>query len=167
MNNNYVIIGKIGTPYGINGWVKILIYSENIDNIFDLNPWYIEEKDAWSLIELETSRPHGKGIVAKVGGINTPEQARRLTGKKIAVSRSQLPELKANEYYWHDLIGLTVINQRGELLGKISSILETGSNDVLIVKGIKEHAIPYLPGQVIVRVDLAKKEIQVDWELIE
>ncbi len=86
----------------------------------------------------------------------------------MAILRSQLPTLKEDEYYWSDLIGLTVINKEGVELGIVNYLIETGSNDVLVIKSSdgKEHAIPYLPKRVILNIDLEKRLIEVDWELI-
>jgi 16S rRNA processing protein RimM len=87
-----------------------------------------------------------------------------LTGKKIAIRREQRAKLKKNEYYWSDLEGLTVINQHDTVLGKISYLIETGSNDVFVVKGDKEHAIPYLLGDVVISIDLDTRIMRVNWE---
>jgi 16S rRNA processing protein RimM len=167
VNAAYIIVGKIGSTYGIHGWLKIKSYAEFNANLLEYKPWYIQnQQDEWSTIDVESGRMHGKSLIVKFAGIHNPEEARLLTGKIIAITRSQLPKLDENEYYWSDLIGLTVINQNGENLGKVIYLMETGSNDVLIIKGEKEHAIPYLFGKVITNIDLAKKEIHVDWELI-
>jgi len=160
-------VGKIGTTYGVRGWLKIHSYTEFGASILDYTPWYLSnEQDEWDAVEVEDGRMHGNGLIAKLAHVDTPEAARLLTGKKIAASRSQLPQLKKNEYYWSDLEGLTVIDQHGTVLGKVIHLMETGSNDVLIVKGDKEHAIPYLPGSVVLNIDLEKQEIHVNWELI-
>lgn len=165
-NDDYVVIGKVGSTYGIKGWLKILSYSENVVNILNYNSWYIQEKTDWQEIEVQDGKEHGKGIIAKLAGFDTPEKAKILSGKPIAVKRSQMPKLAKNEYYWNDLKGLTVIDQQGQKLGQIIYLLATGSNDVLVVKGAKEHAIPYLPGQVVKSIDLDKGEMHVDWEVI-
>lgn len=161
-----ITIGKIGSTYGIKGWLKVQSYTELGASILDYSPWYIPKDHNWTIIEIESGRPHNNGIIVKLHGVNTPEEARLFTGKEIAITRAQLPPLKENEYYWADLQGLTVINQHGDQLGKVSYLIETGANDVLVVKGEKEHAIPYLPGKVILKVDLEKQEIHVDWEII-
>jgi 16S rRNA processing protein RimM len=165
-SDEFVVVGKIGAPYGIKGWVKIHSFTEWTTDIFDYVPWYLEEAGYWKAFEIVNGKEHGKALIVKLAGFDTPEQVRVLTGKKIAINRTQLPPLKKNEYYWRDLIGLTVINQHGAVLGTISHLLETGSNDVLVVKNDKEHAIPYLPGSVVVSVDLVNREMRVIWELI-
>lgn len=166
MDTDYVIVGKIGTTYGVQGWLKIRTYTEYGAQILTYQPWYLHKNKNWSRVELESSRMHNNGVIAKFVGINTPEEARLLTGVEIGITRSQLPKLNENEYYWSDLIGLTVINKNGETLGKVNYLIATGSNDVLVVKGDKEYAIPFLLGSAVTRVDLTKQEIWVDWELL-
>jgi 16S rRNA processing protein RimM len=166
-NAVYVKVGKVGSVYGIQGWLKIQSYTEFGAGILTYKPWYLTSGTQERIeIEITDGRLHGKGIIVKFPGIDTPEAARLLTGKIIEVERSQLPTLAKNEFYWSDLEGLTVINKHGEILGKVIYMMATGSNDVLVIKGTKEHAIPYLPGTVVLNVDLEKKVIQVDWELI-
>jgi len=162
MSNPYVVVGKIGTSFGIKGWLKVTTFS---DQLLDYSPWYITKDPGWQEIKIEDGREHGRGLIVKLSGLNNPEQAKLLTGKLIAVKRSQLPALKKNEFYWNDLLGLTVVNQQGETLGTVSYLMETGANDVLVVKKDKEYAIPYLP-DVIKQVDLEKRIIYVDWDLI-
>ena len=85
-------------------------------------------------------------------------------GYEIGIRRDQLPVTAPGEYYWHDLQGLTVVTVKGELLGTVGHLLETGANDVLVVNGERERLIPFVLDQVIVDVDLDKREIQVDWD---
>lgn len=161
--DEFIIVGAIGAPFGVRGWVKINAYSAAL---LDYDPWYIQaSNNQWQPIKIQDARIQGKTIVAKFAHIHTREEAQLLTLKKLAINRLQLPALKPGEYYWVELQGLTVINQQGNILGTVTSLLATGSNDVLIVKGTKEFAIPYLP-QVIQSVDLEKRQIIVDWELI-
>jgi 16S rRNA processing protein RimM len=164
---DYIVVGKIGSPYGVRGWFKVQTFTEFGTSILKYSPLYMRQNnDEWRIITLEDGRPHGKGFILKIAGINTPEDARLLTGNALGITRAQLPQLKENEFYWSDLIGLTVVNKNGEIYGKVTDIMETGSNDVLVVKGKQEVAIPYLTGSVILNIDLEKQEILVDWELI-
>ncbi len=163
---NYVIVGKFASTYGVQGWLKVVSYTESTSDIAEYTPWFLEESGSFRPVEVTEVREYGKGLIAKLVGYDSPEKARFLTGKKIAILRSELPVLDKNEYYWSDLEGLTVVNQDGVNLGQIVYLIETGSNDVLVVKGEREHAIPYLPNDVIKSIDLENKIMRVDWELL-
>lgn len=168
-NQTYLIIGKIGAPFGVKGWLKIQSYTEFNASMLNYQPWHISDHPSshdFQSIEIEDSKIQSKGIIVKIKGINSPEVARTLTGKYISTPKHQLPALNAQEYYWSDLEGLTVINQHGEILGTVIYLIETGANDVLIVKNAKEHAIPFLQGKVVTAVDLQKREIHVNWEIL-
>ena len=78
--------------------------------------------------------------------------------------RERLPETGGGQYYWSDLEGLSVVHRDGTELGKVDYLLETGANDVMVVKGEEERLIPFVMDKVVLDVDLAKGEISVDWE---
>ena len=75
-----------------------------------------------------------------------------------------MPTLQPGEYFWNDLIGLQVQNLEGEDFGRVDHLLETGANDVLVVKGERERLIPFVMKQVIVEIDLEQGRIRVDWD---
>jgi 16S rRNA processing protein RimM len=163
----YITIGKFGATHGVHGWIRVNAYTEFAENILNYTPWYVKRlQQDWSILPIESSKFFNDTLLVKVANINSPEEARLLTGLTIAVTRTQLPALGQDEYYWSDLIGLRVITLAGNDLGTVTHLMATGSNDVLVVKGQKEHAIPYLIGSVIKKIDLKKQEILVDWELI-
>ena len=169
VDKTFIPIGKIASTYGVHGWVKIYSYTKPQANILDYIPWYFEDHSRpielkYQPINIEDKKIQNQTIIIKIMGIDTPEKARLLTGKTICMAQSQLPKLKLDEYYWSDLEGLTVENEKGINFGKVVYLIETGSNDVLVVKGKKEIAIPYLPGKVIKKIDLDQKIIIVDWE---
>ena len=161
----YVTIGKIGSTYGVHGWLKIHTYTEHAENILTYAPWYLSRDGKnWQEVQIEDGRQHHNGIIAKFSHYDAPEQARELTGLLISIKHTQLPKLESDEYYWSDLEGLTVIDQHGNNIGKVIYLMETGSNDVLIVKGEIEQALPFLKDRVITRVDLAAGIIYVNWD---
>lgn len=166
MQNKHVVIGKLGSTYGVRGWIKVQAFTEIITDVLQYTPWSIKDKGEWKTIQIESAKHHGKGMIVKLIGYDTPEQVNKLTGKEITILHSQLPKLKKDEYYWGDLEGLTVIDQHGKVLGKVIYLITTGTNDVLIVKGKKEFAIPYLLGDVITQIDLDKQEMLVNWEIV-
>jgi 16S rRNA processing protein RimM len=111
---------------------------------------------------VEEGSVHGRGVIAKLAGVDEREAAAALKGAEVAVARASLPQAPAGEYYWADLQGLRVINLQGEELGRVSHLLETGANDVLVVRGERERLIPFVAAYV-VKVDLAGGELVVDW----
>ncbi len=159
-----IMIGRISGFYGVRGWVKIFSHTRPIENILNYLPWQLGKNGQWQTISISEGRVQGKGIIAHLESIDSREQAAHLLGAEIAVDRQQLPQPPNDEYYWADLIGLTVINRQGITLGQVDHLLETGANDVLVLKGERERLIPFLPKQVILDVDLAQSVLQVDWE---
>lgn len=162
--DNLVVMGRIAAPYGVKGWMKIQTFSEAIDTLADYPQWYVKRGNDWQLYSVADARVHTKVLVASLVGIADRDQALALKGCEIAVQRASLPIAAENEYYWSDLIGLNVTNLRGEAFGTIEQILEAGAHDVLVVRGEREHLIPFV-GQIVRNVDLAARTVQVDWEL--
>lgn len=167
-NSDYIVVGKLASTHGIHGWIKVQTYTTFGADILKFLPWYLQKTPSspWKAIEIEDHRLQATNLMVKLPGLDTPEQARQLTGALIGITRAQLPALKEDEYYWTDLVGMSVINQHGEMLGKVIYLMETGANDVLVVKGEKEQAIPWRLGSVITHVDRDKQEIHVDWETL-
>lgn len=169
----YLVVGKIGAPYGVRGWAKLYSYTEQVDNLLDYDPWYTHpqnSKDAatgdggWVIASVTEAKTHGKGLVAKFKGCDDRDAAARLTGQEIAIRRDQLPPATEGEYYWSDLKGLTVVTLDGVSLGVVDHLLETGANDVLVVKGDRERLIPYVLGPIVTTVDLVAGTMKVDWD---
>ncbi|EMT0557716.1 ribosome maturation factor RimM [Providencia stuartii] len=168
---NPIVLGKLGAAYGIRGWLKVFSSTEHAESIFDYQPWFIQRSGQWQHIELEDWKHHNKDIILKLKGVDDRDAATLLTNFEIVVDSAQLPELDNNEYYWKDLIGCQVVTLQGYNLGTITDMMETGSNDVIVIKanlkdafGIKERLVPFLDGQVIKKVDLKSKLIEVDWD---
>ena len=159
-------MGRIASAHGIRGWVKVQPYTEYVDSLLDYAPWWIgQEHGPWREIKPEKSEVRGKTLVALLPDCPDRNAAERLKGLLIAVPRSSLPEQKDDEYYWSDLIGLSVVNEAGLELGKVENLLETGANQVLSVKGEEgEILIPFV-ATAIKQVDLRSKIINVDWAL--
>ena len=160
--NNYVIVGKISTAFGVKGWVKVISFTDPIENLATLSPWYINSK----AIAIEECKKHGDTLIAKLTGCDDRDKALLLRGKEISILREQLPPLTNQEYYWHDLKGLRVFTTDGELLGTVDYLFETGANDVMAIKDEhnKECYVPFLMDQVVKKVDLVEKIIEVEWD---
>lgn len=158
-------MGRIGAPYGLKGWVHVQSYTEPPNNILSYKTWYIKIKHQWQPVEVLGARAHSKHFVAALAGYETIEKVDLLKLAEIGVPRSELPDLAPDQYYWADLIGMTVVTEEGVVLGQLEHMLETGANDVLVVKGsTREHLIPYVLDEYVLSVDLKARIIRVSWD---
>ncbi len=159
-----VVMGKIVAAQGIQGWVKVQTFTEYLDSLLEYPVWYAGDGQTWQPMQLLDAKVHGKVLIAKLEGVADRTDAEKLKGRLIAVPQAELPEREEDEYYWSDLIGLTVENLEGVQFGIVDSLLETGANDVLVVKGESgEKLIPFI-ASVIRQVSLKDKKIRVDWQ---
>ena len=168
---NQIILGKVGAVYGIKGWLKIHSFTDEIDAILDYFPWSLKLGNKTQAVEVTDWRKHNKGLIVKVGDINDRDEAQALVGSEILTSENSLPDLPQGEFYWRDLIGMSVVTTQGYDLGVVSDMMETGANDVLVVKANlndgfskKERLIPYLFEEVVESVSIENKQICVDWD---
>ena len=159
-----IVIGRIAGLYGVRGWVKVYSWTEPREAIIGYSPWQVKIGGGWREMRVAEGRRHGKGVVVRLEGCDDRDEAAKLLGAEIAISRSQLPGTAAGEYYWTDLVGLKVVTREGVELGVVKSLMETGANDVLVVQGERERLIPYLFGEVVMKVDLEHRLMRVDWD---
>ncbi|MBI5041331.1 MAG: ribosome maturation factor RimM [Gammaproteobacteria bacterium] len=159
-----VIVGRVSGLFGVHGWLKIFSYTEPRENIVEYSPWLLKTGDQWHTFEVESGRVHGKGVVVKLAGRDDRDAAALLVGCDIAVSREQLGEPEAGEYYWADLEGLKVVNLEGVELGVVEHLFATGANDVVVVRGERERLLPFIRGDVIRSIDLQRGVMEVDWD---
>ncbi|MDC9725196.1 MAG: ribosome maturation factor RimM [Gammaproteobacteria bacterium] len=167
-SEEFVPVGKVSGVFGVKGWMKIFSFTEPRKNILSYSPIYMSRKGEWVEMKVSGGRVQGKGVVLGLVDVTDPDQVLPLIGSELAIKRSQLKPTARDEFYWSQLIGLTVTNLNDETLGQVDSLLETGAHDVLLVKD-KEHKteqlIPFVMEDIVQRVDLDKGLIQVDWEL--
>lgn len=163
--HDLVGMGYIAGAFGIRGWVKVRADTEHPDSLFDYDHWWLKRQGVWKLFHLVEGSVHTKALAAKLEGVNDRDQAALLRGSEIAIPRSLMPSPEEDSYYWTDLIGLAVVNMKQEVLGHIAQLLETGANDVLVVKNdTTECLIPFVEA-VVKRVDLSSGIIEVEWEM--
>ncbi|MCP5130666.1 MAG: ribosome maturation factor RimM [Pseudomonadales bacterium] len=172
-----VVVGRITGCYGIKGWVKIHSYTDPGENFLRFGEWMLRRRDAVEPISFDDGRTQGKGLVAHIAGVDDRTVAESYSGLEVLVKADSLPKLEAGEYYWSQLQGLQVwcrdSTREGSdeevLLGRVDYLIETGANDVLVVKPStgsvddRERLIPYLPGDVVSSVDLDRGVIEVNW----
>lgn len=160
-----VVMGKVVAAHGIQGWVKVLTYTEYLDSLSDYDSWWLgSDRQPWREFELLDSGVNGKVLIGKLAGCEDRTAAEQLKGLLVAVPRSELPPADADEYYWSELIGMQVVNLAGVALGTVDSLLETGANDVLVLKNEGGQLLVPFIEQVVRQVDVAQRRIQVDWQ---
>jgi 16S rRNA processing protein RimM len=161
-----IVLGRIVAPYGVRGWLKVKPFGDDPDAWREMpQVWLSAEAvgSEWHSFGVEQLRPHGSGWIAKLAGIDDRQAAERLDGWFIGAPRDALPRTASNEYYWADLVGLEVVNEQGEALGRVDSLLETGAHEVLVVKeGETKRLLPFV-AQVVMDVDLADGRLVVAW----
>ncbi len=159
-----VIMGRVASAHGIKGWVKVQPFTEHVDSLLDYPVWWIgHEHGPWQETKVLECEAHHKTVVALLPNCLDRNASEKLKGLLIAVPRSQLPEQSDDEYYWSDLMGMAVVNEAGEDLGKVEQLLETGANQVLMVKGESGQTLIPFVATAIKQVDVAKRVIHVDW----
>lgn len=160
-----VTLGRVTGALGLQGWIKVHSDTMPRENIASYGRLLLNRGDGWEHWKLSNGRRQGKHVVLKLKGCNDRNEAESLVGAQIAIERDRLPDLGApGDYYWTDLQGLEVETVGGEPLGVLDHLFETGSNDVMVVRGERERLIPFIWGQVVHEVDLDDGFIRVDWD---
>ena len=161
-DDDLICVGHILGSQGIKGWVRVFSNTSPRENIVGYGPWLLELGDELKTVAV-SGRLQGKNVVASIEGIEDRTQADELSGCRIFIKSEQLPRLEAGEYYWSDLIGLSVETLQGDPLGEIASMMETGADDVMVLKGERERLIPFVVEQIVKDVDLVNRRLVVDW----
>lgn len=177
-------VGHVGRPFGVRGWVHVHSAMEPPGVLAQQSVWRIAKMDRagvggprfksgterelppqpWTRHRVHEARGHGQGIVARIDGCRSREDAEEYRGCAIGLPRAELPAPAADEYYWMDLIGAAVVTQAGVPLGSVKGFMETGANDVMVVDGERERLIPFLLNATVSEVDLIRKRLVVDWD---
>jgi 16S rRNA processing protein RimM len=180
-------VGKLAGVFGIQGWVKIVSYTEPSENLFEYSPWLLKPVSLRSAnpssadlkpVEVVEFRRHKTGWVARFKGVSDRNAAEAIGPCFICVDKAQFNELDSEDFYWHQLEGLRVLTSRccgedcPELLdlGYVSGLMETGANDVLVVCPDKqsfddsERLVPYVLDMYVQSISLEKQQIIVSWD---
>jgi len=167
-----LVVGRITAVFGIRGWVKVFSYTEQLDAVMDYQPWWVATAQGLKQVTVDDWKRHGDGLIVHIKGIDDRDLARAWCQQDIRVDKSLLPSLDNEDFYWHQLEGLVVYSHfegREIRLGLVKSLLETGANDVLVLKGDaqsidrEERLIPYAE-QFVTKIDLEAQRIDVIWD---
>jgi 16S rRNA processing protein RimM len=177
-----VEIGRVVAAWGVKGWIKVQPFASDPQALFSSKRWFVKPPEDGvlkrpgmasssfpPLLKIVEAKDHGGGIVAQAQGVDDRQAAEALRGARLFIARSSFPTADADEYYWVDLIGLSVVNRQGEDLGTVQGLIDTGPHSVLRVTGDAtseeaERLIPFVAAY-IDDVNLAERRITVDWGL--
>lgn len=137
---DFVTVGKINQPWGINGHVKVTPLTDNPERLIAGASVYIDS-ELTKILDVQS--PHGYPIV-RFAGYEDRQSVEVLLGKLISIENNLLPKLEIDTYYIHDLLGLNVTTTEGIMLGKLVDVLTTGANDVYVIRqhNKKDFLIP-------------------------
>jgi len=152
-----LLCGKIVNTHGLRGEVKALYYTDGPDFFKNVKNIYLSSGQALALLGYRTSRG---AVLLKLRGVDTVEEAEKLVGMEISVSRADLPPLPEGRFYIADILGMTVVTDEGRNLGKVVDVFKTGANDVYTVRGDKEYLIPVID-EVVLSTDLTARQITI------
>jgi 16S rRNA processing protein RimM len=125
------VVALVGAPFGVKGFVKAKSLSGETEHLERLETAVLRRKDGEKVFQIEETRVIGNSLAIKFRGIETPEAARALSGAELLAERDRAAPLDADEYYVEDLRGMPVYNSRGENLGEITDVLESGNGQLI------------------------------------
>jgi 16S rRNA processing protein RimM len=157
-----VVLGRIGAPFGVKGWVKVNSYTDPPEGIASFVGWDIVRAGRAERRAVLGWKRAGRAVAVQLEGVESRDAAQALTGCDVRVDRSELPPTAPGEFYWHDLMGLEARTPGGEPLGRVDGVLELPAHPVLVLRGERERLVPLVP-QRLVSVDLAAGRLTLDW----
>ncbi len=177
-------VGRVLDAWGVKGWLKVLPHSSDPAALLESKAWFLQAPEArfrpgfvafsgTVCVAIDEAKIHSGTVVVKLAGFDDRTAAEALRGARIFLPRSSFPAAEKDEYYWVDLIGLTVVNREGVDLGRVRDLMATGPHSVLCVEfsaladdgseKLDERMIPFVAAYVD-SVDLPGKRIVVDWQ---
>jgi 16S rRNA processing protein RimM len=171
--DDLVVVGYVSGAYGIHGWVRIKPYSADADALLNAKAWWLDKPDLRD-VQMLQAKGHSGDVVAQLMGVAGRDAAEALKGATVQIPRSHFPALDKDEFYWVDLVGLSVENLQGELLGQVLDLMDNGAHPILRVtpvatqaalpdSKVQEILIPFVD-RFVQTVDQKEKKIVVDWE---
>ncbi len=158
-------MGRIFGSWGVRGGIRVDPYTEDPETLATYEKWLVGHEGEWKEYKVLEARLHTTQVVAQLEGLTDRDAALRLKGSEVAVLRETLPEPDDGSYYWSDLVGLAVVNTRGEPLGAVKEMFSNGAQDVIdVVAGQAGEVKRLIPWTAVQSVDLKSRRIEVEWE---
>ena len=157
-----VVLGRIGAPFGVQGWLKVQSYTDPVEGIVKYPVWELTRDGSLGRKAVLDWKRAGAAVAVRLEGVESREAAQALTGAEVCVERAELPPTAPGEHYWHDLIGLEAFGLQGEPLGRVAEILELPAHPVLVLEGDRERLVPLVPER-LGGVDIDAGRLTLDW----
>ena len=157
----YLTVGQIINIHGFRGEVKVYPLTDDMRRFKKLKEVYVEENNRLVKYEVERVKFLSNTVVMKLAGIDTEEAAEKLRNYYVKVDRKSAVKLPKDTYFICDLIDLEVFDEKGDSLGRVSDVLQTGSNDVYVVKAPDRDILVPALKEVVKEIDLEKGRIVV------
>ena len=162
-DSGWVQLGRLGRPQGLKGWMHLESWTDPPEAVFRYPVWHLRGADGKRMVaKVAEARAGSNGLVARLDGATTREQAEARVGCTIEVLRADLPPPGPGEHYQHDLIGCQVVNLEGADFGTLERFEDLPAGAVMVVKGERERWIP-VTGQHLRSIDPAARRMVVDW----
>ena len=156
----YLVVGFLRRPHGVHGEIVMDLHTDFPERLKPGRKLLVSEEH--KLLTIEGVREHQKGVLIKFNGIETPEDAGPFRNQWVYVKATDVPSLPEGKIYQHELFGFKVVDENDNLLGELVEIIETGANDVYVVRDSNGHEIllPAIPS-VILDLDPARRLMRV------
>ena len=152
-------MGRVAGAYGVRGWIRVKV--DDPEALSGQAQWWVGGVQR----AVEQAKPHSGALLAKLAGIDDRGQAQALNGAAVELPQSALPALEPGQYYWAELVGLDVVSESGEVLGRVKALFSNGAHDVMELEapdGGAGRLLPWVPS-VVNAVDLERGRIEVQW----
>jgi 16S rRNA processing protein RimM len=178
-----VEVGRVLDAWGVKGWIKVQPFAADPQALFSSRRWFLKSPEDGvlkkpvaqaypPLLRVTEAKNHGDLVVAQVKDVSDRAGAEALRGARVFIGRSSFPTAGPDEFYWVDLLGLSVVNREGVALGTVVGLIDTGPHSVLRVVPAdaaapteeSERLIPFVAAYVDT-VSLEQRLITVDWGL--
>jgi 16S rRNA processing protein RimM len=156
----WIAVGQVMGAFGQRGELRVKVFSRAPQRFRHLRQVYVGEEHTPAAVMHR--RLHGDGVILRLDSVDSRDEARAIVGKFLYVPESEAVALPEGEYFIHQIVGLTVRTVSGETLGTIQEVLETGSNDVYVVKGGDREVLLPATNEVVKRIDLASGIMEVE-----
>ncbi len=162
---DYIGVGRIAGVFGHDGWLKIMVHSQNKDRFQNVKVLYIEEDSGLEGRIVNAQKSRGKHVLLKLSGINSREEAREMIGTELYLPEKEKIDLPEDTYFVHDIIGMDVFDENRDYIGSVKDVISAGAGDVYVVQDEKKETLIPANAQFIRNVNVEKGEMIVRlWE---